>query len=289
MLIIYGINNAYLFYEKNLKLKFNHKKLIFTFWEPRENIPGYLQLCIKTWKKFLPEYEIMILDYKNVKDYLGETLFSLIICKDLPLPIQADAIRVALLKRYGGIWMDVDTIITNGKFLEEIKNFELVMLGEEKYKSQNIGFIFAIRNSSIMNQWLTEIINKVKIYKQINLNQNKKRKKIKVNWNFLGNEIIDRLAKNITTKKFFRLDRNKINAFPEIKFYENSSLTKFQRYQQLYFQKGEPHSLLTQVKGIILLHNSWTPFKYKVMSQKKFLSTNILLSRLLAEILKDSL
>ena len=33
--------------------------------------------------------------------------------------------------------MDVDTIITNGEFLEELKNFELVMLGEEKYKQQN--------------------------------------------------------------------------------------------------------------------------------------------------------
>ena len=276
-------------YSIDLKFKLNSKKKIFTFWEPRENIPGYLQLCIKTWKKFLPEYEIMILDYKNVKDYLGETLFSLIICKDLTLPIQADAIRVALLKKYGGIWMDVDTIITNGEFLEELKNFELVMLGEEKYKQQNIGFIFATKNSSIMNQWLIEIINKVKIYKQINLSQKKKRKKMKVNWNFLGNEIIDRIAKNITTKKFFRLDKNKMNAFPENKYYENSSLTRFQQYQQFYFQKGEPHSLLNQVKGIILLHNSWTPFKYKVMSQKRFLSTNILLSRLLAEILKNSL
>jgi len=39
--------------------------------------------------------------------------------------------------------MDVDTIITNGEFLEELKNFELVMLGEEKYEQQNIGFIFS--------------------------------------------------------------------------------------------------------------------------------------------------
>jgi len=48
----------------------------------------------------------MILDYNNVKYYLGKTLFSLIICKGLSLPIQADAIKVALLKNmeiYG--WM----------------------------------------------------------------------------------------------------------------------------------------------------------------------------------------
>ena len=129
----------------------------------------------------------------------------------------------------------------------------------------------------------------MKIYKEINLNLNNKKKKVKIKWNYLGNEIIDRLTKNVTIKKFFRLDKNKMNAFPENKYYENSSLTKIQQYQQFYFQKGEPHSLLNQIKGIILLHNSWTPFKYKVMSQKKFLSTNILLSRLLAEILKNYL
>ena len=288
-LIIFVINNTFLYYKKKIKFQLNQKKIIFTFWEPRKKIPGYLKLCIKTWKKFLPEYEIVILDFNNVEDYLGKTLFSLIKCKELSLPIQADAIRVALLKKYGGIWMDVDTIITNGKFLEELKNFELVMLGEEKFKQQNIGFIFASKNSSIINQWLNEIINKVKIYKQINLNPNKKRKKMNVRWNYLGNEIIDRLTKNITIKQFFRLDKNKMNAFPEYKYYENSSLTKIQQYQQFYFQKGEPHSFLNKVKGIILLHNSWTPFKYKFMSQKRFLSTNILLSRLLAEILKNSL
>ena len=27
---------------------------IFSYWEPRSNIPYYLQLCVETWKKFLP-------------------------------------------------------------------------------------------------------------------------------------------------------------------------------------------------------------------------------------------
>ena len=33
------------------------KKYIFTFWEPKSKIPAYIQLCMDTWKKFLPEYE----------------------------------------------------------------------------------------------------------------------------------------------------------------------------------------------------------------------------------------
>ena len=72
--------------------------------------------------------------------------------------------------------MDVDTIITNGEFLKELKDFELVMLGEEKIKEQNIGFIFASKNSSVINEWLTEIIKKIKIYKRFNRKLKRKRK-----------------------------------------------------------------------------------------------------------------
>ena len=112
-------------------------KTIFTFWEPHEKIPGYILLCIKTWKKYLPDYQIHILDYETSKIYLGETLFSQITCRNMSLPLQADAIRVALLKKYGGFWLDADTIILNGKFFKTCYDFDLVILGDEK-SNQNI-------------------------------------------------------------------------------------------------------------------------------------------------------
>ena len=112
------------------------KKKIFTFWEPRDKIPGYLKLCIKTWKKFLPLYKVIILDYQSSKDLLGEELFSKIICKNMSLPIQADAIRVALLNKYGGIWLDTDTVILNSEFINKFTNYELGMFGELKRRIQ---------------------------------------------------------------------------------------------------------------------------------------------------------
>lgn len=116
----------------------NQKKVIFTFWEPKDKIPGYLSLCIKTWKKFLPEYKIIILDYKKVSDYLGKKLFSSIISNNMSRMVQSDAIRVAILNKFGGIWMDADNIITNGKFIKKIKNVELSMVMD---KGSNYPFI----------------------------------------------------------------------------------------------------------------------------------------------------
>jgi len=215
--------------EYKIIYKYKPKKIIFTFWEPNENIPGYIKLCIKTWKKILPEYEIIILDYNNVRDYLGENLFDTIICKNMSLQMQSDAIRVAILKKYGGIWMDADTILINRYFFNEFKNNELVMIGDEKFKTQHIGFIFASLNSTILHEWLNKIIVNINFFKQIN---NVTKKSLILNqWDYLGNQIIDPLIKNFSCNKFFRLDKNKINAFPELKYFRNSSLSVIEKYR----------------------------------------------------------
>lgn len=267
--------------EKNIELKLQNTKNIFSFWEPRNGIPGYISLCIKTWKKYLPQYRINILDYKSAKKCIGANLFNKIVDKEMPLLVQSDAIRVSLLKKYGGVWMDADTIITNGNFIKNLEKYELVMIGANK--TQHIGFIMASLNSVIIDKWLNEIINKVSIYRDI-VSQSKIRRHI-VKWDYLGNEIVDRVLNSFKGNKFFRLDKYKINAFPEIKFFENTSLGADEKYKLLYFQKREPKIILNNSKGIILLHNSWTPLEYKKLTEKEFLKKDILLSRLLSQIL----
>ena len=285
--LLYNINNISF---TNL-VNEHAKKVIFTFWEPRIEIPGYIQLCLNTWKKFIPEYEIKILDYQNTKNYLGKELFSNIICKDMSLPQQADAIRVAILNKYGGIWMDADTIILNGSFIKSLKNFELAMIGDIKSKKQDIGFIYSSRNSCLLKTWLKEIIKNVLIYRQIIYNKRNNKslnvfpKRLK-KWNYLGNGIIDKYLKNITNNSFYRIDRNKLIIFPERKFYKNSSINNIQKYKLFYFGKGEVQNVLNEAKDIILLHNSWTPKKYKNMTKVEFLKQNILLSKLLTKLLE---
>jgi hypothetical protein len=269
------------------------KKYIFTFWEPKKKIPGYLRLCIKTWEKFLTEYEIKIFDYRNAKNYIGESLFYKIACKEMSKSLQADAIRVALLQKFGGIWMDTDTIILNREFLKELNRSELIMFGENQNKTQSIAFIYAKKNSTIMNEWLEQIIKNVNIYRDFLLiKRNNSHSEYKIlakkmkEWNYLGNGIIDPLLRNVTNEKYYlRLDKFKMNAFPELLYFENVSIINSDKYKQFYFQKGEPKKLIHNDKGIIFLHNSWTPKIYKKMTEKKFLKKDILLSKLLAQIL----
>lgn len=118
---------------KEVEVISKNSHFIFTFWEPKNSIPGYLLLCMKTWKKYKPSnYIIIILDYSNLRDYLNTKLINRIICKDMTFSMQTDAIRVAILNKYGGFWMDVDTLIINYKFINMFVGSDLIMFGESQ-------------------------------------------------------------------------------------------------------------------------------------------------------------
>ena len=268
----------------------NNQKIIFTFWEPKEKIPGYIKLCIKTWKKFLPDYTIYILDFKTAKELLGEKFFSKIICNNMLLMVQSDAIRVAILNKFGGVWIDADTIILNDKILKYFHSYELAMIWEESVKLHYIAFIYALKKSTLIKQWKNHIIIKVKKYKEILYNKentsNWLREWNKVNsWKYLGNSIIEPLLKNTSGRKFIHKHSDDIKVCPELIYMSNSSLDNRQKYVQFYFSKLETKYVLNNNDGLIFLHNSWTPLKYKQMSDIEFLKQDILLSKLFAELL----
>ena len=54
--------NLFIHHQSKINEFYNNKISIFTFWEPSTNVPGYLQLCVNTWKKNLPNSNIIILD-----------------------------------------------------------------------------------------------------------------------------------------------------------------------------------------------------------------------------------
>lgn len=54
------------------KMKQALPKRIWAFWEPKTAIPGYIQLCLKTWRLGLPDSELVVLDYENLGEYLTQ-------------------------------------------------------------------------------------------------------------------------------------------------------------------------------------------------------------------------
>ena len=268
----------------------NNNKTIYTFWEPKDKIPGYLSLCIKTWKKFLPEYKIIILDYEKVKKYIGVKLFDSIICPNMSRMVQTDAIRVAILNKFGGIWMDADNIVTNGKFIKSLHRKELVMIWDKLGLYPFIAFIYNTKKSDIIKKWLDQIIINVKEFREVSLNKTntsdwyKSFEKVNA-WYYLGNGILNKLIINKTSEQFLSVDRDEVQIFPELKYIKNDSMEFQEKYLSFFYEDRDPQIVLNMSYDMVFLQNSWTPLKYKEMTEEEFLHQNILLAKLLAKLL----
>ncbi len=128
------------------------------------------------------------------------------------------------------------------------------------------------------------LISFIKNYYQNNYIKNEWEKVHK--WNYLGNGIVDKYLINVSKKEFARIDRNNIGAFPEYNFIKNES-SSINKYKKFYFSNGNAEDALKFSKGIICLHNSWTPIKYKNISKEKFLNLDILISKLFRLLIKS--
>lgn len=258
---------------------------LFTFWEPKEKMPAYIRLCMQTWKKFLPECEVVLLDYSNLEEWLGKDVYDEILFRDFSLPKQADAIRCALLKKYGGLWLDADTILTSPQVKDYLMiDSELVMI------SKHLAFIKANNNSKIIADWYNQIQYNLKFYKDVKYQNNAvqkilhpRRYRRMENWDYLGNYILHKMLKTKNKKKFFSIDRMEINALPELNNKKNDNLVE--NYQNFYFENDYSQDVIKNTKGIILLHNSWTPQQFLEMNEEEFLSRNNTLSNVLKTVL----
>jgi hypothetical protein len=144
-------------------------KVIWTYWDTEE-LPEFIQKCIETWRHFNSDYEINILNMNNYQKYTDMDVTKLRhYSKDKP-QLTADYIRVILLKKHGGVWMDASIICTKPiKFKSDTEFFVYYsdnngILGKNKYPIVENWFIATSKNNIFMNEWYNEFILETEKY-----------------------------------------------------------------------------------------------------------------------------
>ncbi|EAJ5708753.1 hypothetical protein GN876_01340 [Campylobacter coli] len=258
-------------------------KTIWTFWEPKDKMPGYVKLCIETWKVFFSDYRVVILDYSNLHNFLPKDFYDESLYENFSLPKQADAIRAAVLYLYGGIWLDADTIITSSKikyFFENPSNFSIF--------SSHIGVLKAKKGSIICFNWFQECQKRILNYRKIK-ESNGDLRQFEAYY-YLGN---GPLNPNIET---FKNNKNEVVIFNRVKnkvimeaFWrtkdENKEGNAIVNYQEFYFLNDYSDFVLENEAGLLMLHNSWTPYSYKILNIEDFLICKNTLSGIFLKIL----
>jgi len=84
------------------------KKIWFLWLQGIENAPLVVEKCLASWEHYNPDYELIRLDRFNLNQYI-ELNLSDEVYRNLRPAHQADQIRLALLAKYGGVWVDATT------------------------------------------------------------------------------------------------------------------------------------------------------------------------------------
>lgn len=100
----------------------NIPKKIWTFWNSSK-LPPTVENCIKTWHFLNPDYKIYLINTRNINKYIPEAKIKSLKHSKESYARLSDYIRVCVLYKYGGIWLDASTIATMSfdKWFSQIK------------------------------------------------------------------------------------------------------------------------------------------------------------------------
>ena len=153
--------------EKNFYLKYNYflsilpeynhthefSKNIFWFWfQTLENAPLLVQACLNSIKKNNKNHEIIIINKNNINKYVHFPSYILkrLHNKCLDLTHFSDLLRLELLIKYGGTWIDATVLMTNYNktfFYNDLFFFQA--FNNKKHSGSN-WFLSAEKNSPVL-------------------------------------------------------------------------------------------------------------------------------------------
>jgi hypothetical protein len=85
-------------------------RVIWTYWDTQP-VPSFVARCLAHWRRAAPDHEIRLVDRSTTAHWLGADVDAAAF-DALPAFRQADWLRLQLLIRHGGIWMDGSMLLT---------------------------------------------------------------------------------------------------------------------------------------------------------------------------------
>ncbi len=111
-------------------------KIIWSYWDSSE-FPVLVGNCIDNTISLNPDFKYIIVTPQNLYEYLPDFPDYL----EFPsVPYKSDYIRLSLLRKYGGIWMDITTVLTD--------SLNWILELQEKHRFS----FFAFHNPAMMTE-----------------------------------------------------------------------------------------------------------------------------------------
>jgi len=85
-------------------------RIVWTYWHAVPE-PDFIRQCLANWRHFAPDHEVRSVHQGTVAEWLGADATTEFFTQ-LPPFRQADWLRLQLLAKHGGIWIDASTLLT---------------------------------------------------------------------------------------------------------------------------------------------------------------------------------
>ena len=264
--------------KEQFKLKSKLKSNIWMYWEnkPNKEKPVYLDLCLDTvYKHCSNDFNIHLLNENTVYDYIPNLRRDI---NHLNIPQKTDYIRLLLLYKYGGIWLDSDIIVMKSLYpiIEKLKKHEYVGFGCHYNNCKNSGYpkpanwVMASRKNGIL---MKKCINKCH---QILDKLNNKTINLKSNYFILGRELIwkeiAKCKKNIKGWDYYHFDSKGLD--------RDSNYNKIRNTRLLSNENVDKNcSMFVPIYNT----NPGFPESFLNLSKEELLNSNMLISKLFRE------
>jgi mannosyltransferase OCH1-like enzyme len=123
-------------------------KIIHYCWFGNSEMPKISKQCIASWKKVLPEYEIKFWNENNFD--VNVSVFSKQAYQHNKFAFVSDYARVYILKKEGGIYLDID--------IEVVKNLDEILKKNVVLGTDENGFLTAFMAAKKESKYFSELL-----------------------------------------------------------------------------------------------------------------------------------
>jgi hypothetical protein len=219
-------------------------KIIWTYWDSPD-IPEIVKICLTSWKNHAQNYKINIINKNTAEQYVNMPESW----KELPAYRQSDIIRLLLLEKYGGIWIDASTILLKNPY-SFVKQDGLTLFITPRTTLQNPvfenWFISAPPQNNIIKLWVSETLYAIKNQERYVSSSSNDNKSLIGIYNYLLCHLV---LKNIYERQKELFHDVKIYDSKETAFYYHEKYQWNNLNKNLLKDEYDPEKLLIKLRG----------------------------------------
>lgn len=131
-----------------------NKTIWIMWWQGFDNAPDIVKMCLESWRSHNKEWNIVELDMHNFYKYVD--ISDLLEKNSSPtLQVKANVIRLKLLAKYGGLWIDSTCYCCkplDSWICDYIQSGFFAFRNPHRLRKMSNWFIFADRNSYLIQE-----------------------------------------------------------------------------------------------------------------------------------------